>query len=207
MIGHPRTSVSVWGHAQRSQWDRHSWCLLGKGQGCGSVPYNVRYSHTQRRISYSSMSQAPRLRNSTVTVNWITALFRQKNTDSSQSRFRSSGQLLWLLSVFGDVDVETGVTRVQCVIFEDLATCSRIRFHLDLPRHHSKYPFLQGPENPYWALASGSVHTTATHRRRSNTIILQEGAIFSVFVKYFRILCKFTYMSVQFSCSVVSDSL
>ena len=57
------------------------------------------------------MSRAPRLRNSTVTVNWITALFRQKNTDSSQSRFRRSCQLLWLLSVLGDVDVETDVTR------------------------------------------------------------------------------------------------
>lgn len=145
MIGRPRTSVSVWGHVQRSQWDRHSWCLLGKGQGCGSVPYNVRYGHTQRRISSSSMSRAPRLRNSTVTVNWITALFRQKNTDSSQSRFRRSCQLLWLLSVLGDVDVETDVTRVQCVIFKDLATCSRIRFHLDVPRVPLEVPLPPGP--------------------------------------------------------------
>lgn len=120
-------------------------CLLGKGQGCCSVPYNVRYGHTQRRISSSSMSQAPRLRNSTVTVNWITALFRQKNTDSYQSKFRRSCQLLWPLSVLDDVDVETAAILVQRVIFEDLAPCSRIRFHLDLPRAPLEVPFPPGP--------------------------------------------------------------
>ena len=175
VIGPPRTSVSVWSHVQLSRWDRHCWCLLSKGQECCSISYNLRYGHTQQRSISSTMSQAPRLRNSTVTVNWITALFRQKNTESHQSRFRRSGQLLWLLSVLDDVDVENWCDSSSVLFSRTWQPAPESDFALTCPGHYSKFSFLQGRENSYWSLASGSVQTTATHRRCSNTVVLQEG--------------------------------
>lgn len=149
MIGPPRTSVSVWSHVQLSWWDRHCWCLLSKGQECCSISYNLRYGHTQQRSISSTMSQAPRLRNSTVTVNWITALFRQKNTESHQSRFRRSGQLLWLLSVLDDVDVENWCDSSSVLFSRTWQPAPESDFPLTCPGHYSKFSFLQGRENSY----------------------------------------------------------
>lgn len=96
---------------------------MGKGQGCCSVPYNVRYGHTQQKISSSSMSQAPRLRNSTVTVSWITALFQtEKYRLFYQSSSSAAVSLLWLLSVLDDVDVETAADTSSACHFRGLGT-------------------------------------------------------------------------------------
>lgn len=139
----------------------------------------------------------PRLRNSTVTVTWITTHSERKIWNLISPISGSSCQRLLLLLVPEDViDVENWSNTSSMCPCSVLASCSRIRFLLVQLRAPLEAPFPLRPYNSHQSTNWLSVQTTATYQKCSNTIPLQKQAsITSDFEKFSLILCKFTHTS------------
>lgn len=115
------------------------------------------YNHTQQRIVWPQMSMLPTLRNSTVTITWITTHSDRKILNLVSPVSEPSCQHLLLLLVPYDVaDVENWSNTSSVCPYLALALCSRIGFPLTNSAHHWKHPCPCGFVNSYLSTANGS---------------------------------------------------